>query len=645
MLSKKSAALWWGICLVQLCWVRAHGQCVVDIRTGFDEAAGNALAEGAADDDYTLDAGAGPQPALTGGPGQGFPIPPWVANSAASLWISNAANSIAPGGTYKYEIRFNVAAGVPAASLSLIGKFAIDDSLSDVVVNGASTGIASAGFDTFKTFAVNAGLGLFVTGENVLQFLVVNGGPPDNPTGLRVDACVGLATPEDREIDISTGFDEDALMVLPNGAPDADYLLTGPPGSGIGPGPAVVINDNAFPIPPWVGSSVQSKWIGPQADSNGPGGDYTYAIAVDLPSPIDAPLSSLKGSVAADDAVSIFVNGQPAGVTAGGFGSLTPIPAGAGRGLFVNGPNTIAFVVTNGGAGPTGLRVDAEVAVCAIPPPLALSPSAGNISTGFDEAAGSKIPNLQLDDSYQVIGPPGTEVCRLQALVLNDGAFPIPPWVASTASSKWIGVSPDSNGPPGVYSFRIMVSVPAGAAAETLALTGSWSTDNNGVDILVNGASTGAKTDGNFTIFHPFPPNAGLGLFRPGDNAVEFLVDNLPPGSNPVGLHVDGQVVSVAGRRRPGDCNRDGAAGVADVVCYLRLFFPGFFLLTRGAPETPCGGGLADSKNAAILNVNGDLQVDLSDVIYLAIHLFLGGPPPVQGMDCVPVAGCDELCR
>lgn len=535
-----------------LAWTATAGaQCLVDIGTGYDEAAGAVLAAGSLDDDYTVDGGGGPAAAFTGGPAQGFPVPPWVENDEASLWISPTVNSLAAPGTYTFEIRFEVPDDAPAGLVTLEGRLTADDQLTNLIVNETPTGFQASGFNAWTSLPSGFGQGLFRNGENVLKFVVSNGGDAPNPCGLRVQACATVPEARARPYDLSTGFDRSVPSVLPNGAPDTAYVLTGPEGSGIGPGPAVVVNDDAFPIPPWLGTSVQSKWIGPAPDSNGPPGIYRYAISIDLPPEVDAEFASIGGGFAADDAVrDVIVNGVSTGVSGAGFGALTAFPAAAGRGLFATGANVVEFLVENGGdaPGPTGLRVDAVVLTCPAAEPPAVSPSDFFIDTGFDQAAGALIGNGLPDDNYQLVLPPGSETCRIAAAVVNDNAFPIPPWIASTAQSKWIGPAADSNGSGGLFAYRIRVDVPEGIDASALRLLGSWTSDNAGIGIFVNGVSTGVAGDGNFTVFAPFPASAGLGLFRTGENVIEFRVENA--GAGPTGLRVEGVVGQGT---RPGD--------------------------------------------------------------------------------------------
>lgn len=66
-----------------------------------------------------------------------------------------------------------------------------------------------------------------------------------------------------------------------------------------------------------------------------------------------------------------------------------------------------------------------------------------------------------------------------------------------------------------------------------------------------------------------------------------------------------------------------------------------------GAEKSPRGRGpdaVNDGGNFLVLDVNGDGDMDLNDVVYMAQSMFMGGPVPVQGLDCFDVGealGCD----
>ena len=78
--------------------------------------------------------------------------------------------------------------------------------------------------------------------------------------------------------------------------------------------------------------------------------------------------------------------------------------------------------------------------------------------------------------------PGGSSVTQ----VAGPGA-PIPPWVVG-ANSQWIGpnnVAVDLNGPDGQYTYRTAFNL-TGFDPSSFTLNGQWSTDNAGIDILLD---------------------------------------------------------------------------------------------------------------------------------------------------------------
>lgn len=96
----------------------------------------------------------------------------------------------------------------------------------------------------------------------------------------------------------------------------------------------------------------------------------------------------------------------------------------------------------------------------------------------------------------------------------------------------------------------------------------------------------------------------------------------------------------VADRQLPGDCNQDGSRDISDLLCMLHLRFGASFPGDPSGPSVPCvSAELSDPANLAILDLDSNDDFEITDVIYLAHYLFLGGPPPVRGEACVPIEG------
>jgi hypothetical protein len=113
-----------------------------------------------------------------------------------------------------------------------------------------------------------------------------------------------------------------------------------------------------------------------------------------------------------------------------------------------------------------------------------------------------------------------------------SGGFPIPPWVADTTASAWITPAGDSTGAGGNYFWETVFDL-SGYDASTAVINGRWSSDNNGLDILVNGTPTGQTNPGQFAAYSGFTIPANLLL--PTTNVLTFVVNNGAGEANEVG--------------------------------------------------------------------------------------------------------------
>ena len=78
---------------------------------------------------------------------------------------------------------------------------------------------------------------------------------------------------------------------------------------------------------------------------------------------------------------------------------------------------------------------------------------------------------------------------------------------------------------------------------------------------------------------------------------------------------------------------------LSDAISLLRILF----LLGDG--QLPCGAEeITDPGAQELLDVNGDLGVDLTDAISLLLYLFQGGAPPALGSSCRPMPPCEGIC-
>lgn len=134
-----------------------------------------------------------------------------------------------------------------------------------------------------------------------------------------------------------------------------------------------VTTDNVWPISPWIANSSTSKWVTPTASQGdtfdgSTDGVYRFSLAFNLAS-TDYSRAALVGRFSADNAATVFLNGQAIG-TSNGFESWSGFAANAG---FVAGANTLDFVVRNyaqHSGNPMGLRVEfLSSGVSAVPEP------------------------------------------------------------------------------------------------------------------------------------------------------------------------------------------------------------------------------------------------------------------------------------
>jgi hypothetical protein len=154
--------------------------------------------------------------------------------------------------------------------------------------------------------------------------------------------------------------------------------------------------------------------------------------------------------------------------------------------------------------------------------------------TGVDGA--NLAANGSIDLNYILAASADTNYPGTDAIVVDDTTAPIPPWLSSGPKSKWIAPRAEQNigNEPGNYTYQTFFDL-SGYNTTQVRLVGQWAVDNTGIDILVNGVSTGITSPG-FTSFTPFVINTG---FIAGLNTLDFIVNNGSPGVNPAGLRVD----------------------------------------------------------------------------------------------------------
>lgn len=136
----------------------------------------------------------------------------------------------------------------------------------------------------------------------------------------------------------------------------------------------------------------------------------------------------------------------------------------------------------------------------------------GLYATGVDDNGVALAPGA-IDTHYTVL-----ETGTNPFVVSNPPAS----WLPNNATSMWIWQQ--ANGQPAnvTRTFRLSFDL-TGLDASTASISGFWSTDNFGLDILINGLSTG-NTANNFSSAFAFSINSG---FVDGTNTLDFVVQDV----------------------------------------------------------------------------------------------------------------------
>jgi|GEM_PF-3769446 len=170
---------------------------------------------------------------------------------------------------------------------------------------------------------------------------------------------------------------------------------------------------------------------------------------------------------------------------------------------------------------------------------LSAAPIPGLFATGVNDS-GTPLANSSVDPHYRLVQSADATSPGPNAVVVLDTLFPIVtgPWMASSPTSKWLGPKADQSvgSAAGNYTYRISFDL-TGLDPTTAVITGRWSSDNAGMDVRINGVSTGITGDGNFGAFTPqFTINSG---FVGGSNALDFIVNNASTTVNPTGFRAE----------------------------------------------------------------------------------------------------------
>jgi hypothetical protein len=139
--------------------------------------------------------------------------------------------------------------------------------------------------------------------------------------------------------------------------------------------------------------------------------------------------------------------------------------------------------------------------------------------TGVD-TNGAPLPHGAVDPHYQLVSSPDPEYPGPEAVAIA----PLPGWVTNAPSAGWIAPSSDPNitNSAGIYIYRTIFYV-TNLDPTQIRVEGDWAAATKGLDILVNGQSTGSSSPGPGTLTH-----FDLTNVLSGSNTFEFLVTKDP---------------------------------------------------------------------------------------------------------------------
>jgi RHS repeat-associated protein len=233
------------------------------------------------------------------------------------------------------------------------------------------------------------------------------------------------------------------------------------------------------------------------------------------------------------------------GTTTASFGSGITVAS-----MTVNSPSTATAVLNIDPTASTGTRTVA----------VTTGMEVATLSNGFAVNALTTLPILLFNtgvsgNSVPLI--PGAVDPHYQLIQSADTSFPgpaayvadqslIPPWLPNGPNSAWISPRPITTTPitaVGNYVYRTTFDL-TGFLPDTARITGTWLIDDGGLDILINGVSTGIAAPplpcacvATFTTWRPFTISTG---FVSGLNTLDFIVQNgTAPQPNPTGLRVE----------------------------------------------------------------------------------------------------------
>lgn len=204
----------------------------------------------------------------------------------------------------------------------------------------------------------------------------------------------------------------------------------------------------------------------------------------------------------------------------------------------------------------------------------------GVFHTGVDDQT-HVLPDRAQDAHYELTSSADPTWRGPGTWTVKSDAFPIPPWIANDAGSKWITPRPDGTEvAAGSYTYRLRFQL-AGLDPATACLTALYASDDSMAGVRLNGVDLGQGAAG-FTSWHGLSLTGG---FVAGLNTLDFVVHNGGSSANPSGLRVK----FTSARALPAAPDADGD-GVPDSADNCPSTIPGVSVDESGCPSPPVPG-------------------------------------------------------
>ena len=118
------------------------------------------------------------------------PAGPWLANGPYSRWIAPSADQSGTAGNLPGDYQFETAfflSGYDLNAVTIVGACAVDNGVTQILINGNPTGYTAPDFLNWYPFTLNAAAAGFTEGDNIIDIIMNNAGDIAGPTGLRMD--------------------------------------------------------------------------------------------------------------------------------------------------------------------------------------------------------------------------------------------------------------------------------------------------------------------------------------------------------------------------------------------------------------------------------------------------------------------------